>query len=178
MFSPAIRITLIVAAIIIGSYGLSIGSSSGWIMILAAVGFAFGYFRYGAVWSAWRAIRAENFDWAKSLMSTVRYPSLLSRQTLAYYHFANGLLCMQDDRLDAATDHLLAASEGALRTSNDRCIVLLNLAWLKANAGEIESARNYLKTAGTLPHKQEVANEFSRIESLIEETGENRGEKR
>lgn len=171
MLSPLVRLILVLALSALGGYQLSVGRASGSLYMVIAIGLAYGYFRYGAVWAAWRAVKAVNLPRARSLISSIRYPALLSRENLAYYHLIQGLLTMHDQRFDVATDHVLQAVAGALRTSNDRSLALLILAEIKAITGEVEAAREYLGKAQETEHKPGLEDAFKRVESLIEEAG-------
>ena len=172
MFSPVVRFGLVTLMLALGAYRVIDGDMLGWIYILAASWLTFGYFRYGAVWAAWRALKKHDYKRAKTLISTVHNPRNLSAQQLAYYHFIHGILQMHESEYDAAAGHLVTAAEGKLRTSNDRSVVFLTLAEIKAKEGKIDFARNYLERARETPHKGALDDVISQVESLVDEASE------
>ena len=169
MVSPLVRLGLVALLVAVGGYQVSIDRTSGWLLLVAAGGLTYGYFRYGAVWAAWRALKAMKYDRAKALIETVNNPQLLAPQQRAYYHFTQGILRMRDSKFGIAAEHLASAAEGSLRTSNDRSVALLTLAEAKVKGGEIDVAREYLAKAKEMPHKDGLGEAIRQVESLVDE---------
>ena len=157
MFTAPIRLALFAVCIGLGVYGLYTGQATAWAYLLAAVLLVYGHFRYGPVWLAWRAVRNNDLERAKRLLAGVSNPGSLRPDQSAYFSFAQGLVALNEGDLGAAVEHLTKASEGKLRTSNDRSLAVMYLSAAKFDLGEQDAARALLEKARSIPHKSGVA---------------------
>jgi hypothetical protein len=168
MFTPVARFSLILGCLAIGVWWLSTGEWMGIFVLFAAACFGFGYFRYGTVWLAFRALREGNIDKAENLISKVSYPSKLNSQNRAYYNWAKGAVAMRRGDFTRAKEFLELAAAGKLRTSNDRSILACFLAEIAVRNGDHTTARNQLEKARLEPHKHEVDRIISNVEKMMQ----------
>jgi uncharacterized protein HemY len=159
---------LIVATLALGLVEVSTGNSIGYWLIAAAALLAFGHFRYGPVWLAFRALRAGDADRAARLLSQVRRPSWLSSPQRAYFEFASGALAAARGADADAERHLRAALAHDLRTANDRCAVELELARVLAKRGDRVAALDVLAAASTREPKPELAEQLRQVGASLE----------
>ncbi len=170
MFSPIVRIVLIVVTVVLGGMMLSSGNVAGWGFLACGALFLFGYFRYGSVYAAITALNRQDFRHARSLVDSVFFPRLLARRHFANYHMASGWLAMIDDEFDAAIEHLTHAREAGLGTNNNECIALLFLAAAHKQTGCQQQADELLLAAKEIPHGSALGPLFRQIHDLV--TGE------
>lgn len=112
--------------------------------------------RNGTVWYGFHAFRDGDIRAVRKAMLQMRWPNMLSPQSLAYYHWLKGVVDMADNRFAAAKVHLLVAASGSLRTENDRSLVHCLLAEVGLQEQEPEVAREHLKHARALQHRPHV----------------------
>jgi predicted Zn-dependent protease len=128
---------------------------------------AYGYFRYGTVWLAFRALRAGRSERARALLDQIRFPDRLRSQDRAYYELLRGNLAYERENWASARDHFLRAREHALRTPNDRSMVECALAETLLRCGDPVEARKHLELAREHAHKPELAATIRRVDALI-----------
>jgi len=156
-FMPQQRLIL---AALCGALALLLAShASPWTAVPLLCGFLllWDYLRNSGVWIAFRAFRHGNLPRVRRTLAAVRWPRLLSRRSLAYYHWLRGVVDVAEGRLSAARVHLLVAATGALRTENDRSLVQCLLAELALQNGDRAAAAEHLRLANALGHHGEVA---------------------
>jgi predicted Zn-dependent protease len=136
-------------------------------MLIAACSLAYGYFRYGTVWLAFRALRAGHAGRARALLDQVAFPDYLRSQDRAYYEMLRGLLAREKEEWATAREHLQRALEGDLRTANNRSMVECALAEALLNCGESTAAREHLELARRHDHKTEMAAAIREVEEMI-----------
>ncbi len=168
MFSTSVRIALIVAALGLGLVEVSTGNSIGYCLIAAAALLAYGHFRYGPVWLAFRALKAGDADRAARLLSQVKRPSWLSSPQRAYFEFASGALAAARGADADAEQHLRAALAHELRTDNDRCAVEVDLARLLAKRGDRVAALEVLAAASARAPRPELAEQVRQVRASLE----------
>lgn len=127
-----------------------------WLFTLSAVWLVWDALRNGTVWYGFHAFRSGNHTALRNAMLSMRWPNMLSRQSLAYYHWMKGVVDVSDARFAAAKVHLLVAASGMLRTENDRSLVHCLLGEVALQEGEPEVAREHLRHAAALQHHPEV----------------------
>lgn len=156
-FTPHLRLIL---AMLCGALTLMFASHASPIFVLPLLSgllLLWDYFRNSGVWIGFRAFRVGNLLRVRRSLDSVRWPHLLSRRSLAYYHWLRGVLDAADGRLQAARVHLLVAATGALHTENDRSLVQCLLAELALQEGNAASAAEHVRLANALEHHGEVA---------------------
>ncbi len=112
--------------------------------------------RNSSVWYGFSAFRRGDMAAVNYTLQQVRWPKLLSSQSLAYYNWLKGVKEVTDERYAAAKVHLLVAINGELKTQNDRSLLHCLLAEIALQEDEAEIAREHLKHAAALQHHPEV----------------------
>lgn len=168
MFSTSVRLALIVAALGLGLVEVSSGHAIGYCLIAAAALLAYGHFRYGPVWLAFRALRAGDAERAARLLSQVKRPSWLSSPQRAYFEFASGALAAARGADADAEQHLRAALAHELRTDHDRCAVEVDLARLLAKRGDRVAALEVLAAASARAPRPELAEQVRQVRASLE----------
>lgn len=155
-FTPHLRLILVLLCaaltLMFASHALPVTV----VPLLCGLVLLWDYFRNSGVWIGFRAFRQGNLLRARRAVGSVRWPHLLSRRSLAYYHWLRGVLDAADGRLQAARVHLLVAATGALRTENDRSLVQCLLAELALQEGDRATAAEHVRLANALGHHGEV----------------------
>lgn len=167
MFHPVVRFLLVAACVLYGVWSLQAGRETWIVPFLAAGLLAWGYFRHGTVWLAFRAARRGDFDRSGRLIAKVREPERLTDQNRAYYHWIRGMLALERGDLAPAREHLETAGRGKLRTANDRSIVACQTAEVCARLGDRAAAQVYLTNARAQPHKPQVDELIAKVERIV-----------
>ena len=153
MFSLTFRVLLFVAAIGYGSFQIAHGRLFGCLPLCGAAVLVIGYFRYGAIRPAFKAMLRHDLAAAGRYLATIRFPGLLGAQSRAYYHWINAVVLAQEvGSLQAAEEEMRRAVGGALRTSNDRCVATATLAQIMAIRGDRSGAMRILADAEKIAH--------------------------
>ncbi len=169
MLSLPVRIFIVVITSAYGVYKLSNGDQFGYIYLAVAAIFVVGYFRYGPIRPAFIAMRRGQFDIAQQLIATIKFPKLLSAQSRAYFHWINAVLATQEpEKLRYAEQQIRLAIDGALRTSNDRCLATATLAHIVAQSSNLDRARQILADAEKMPHKENVSDYLNKLKAEFE----------
>lgn len=166
-FTPAMRLTLALLALVAGGYLLQLGTSAAALVFSTAVLLLWNYVRHSSVWSAFRAFQRRDIARVRMLLGYVRWPHLLSKPSLAYYHWLQGVVDAADGRLKAAQVHLLVAAAGDLRSPNDRCLVQCLLAEVLLQQGDREAAREHLRFAEALAEHDELKPLLRSLETRV-----------
>lgn len=169
-FTPHQR--LILALLCVALTLMFASHASAWTVLplLCGLLLLWDYVRNSGVWIAFRAFRQGNLPRTRRTLASVRSPRLLSRRSLAYYHWLRGVLDAADGRLQAARVHLLVAATGALRTENDRSLVQCLLAELALQAGDRKTAAEHVRLANALGHHGEVAHIITALRRRLDGT--------
>ncbi|NUP06584.1 MAG: hypothetical protein HOW73_11055 [Polyangiaceae bacterium] len=165
MFSPAARLLATLFAIIGGVTYAMRGSSAGWLLVAAGLLVGSGYFRYGTVWSAFRAYQRGDVGTTAQRLAQTRYPALLTAESRAYFEFLTGAVQLRRGDPGVARSHLEIAARGPLRTENMQCIVQCHLAEAALELGEHNRALDYLAAARKLPHTDALEEIIGRLET-------------
>ncbi|MEL6867973.1 MAG: hypothetical protein AAFP19_26345, partial [Bacteroidota bacterium] len=105
------------------------------------------YLLFGNIWMAFKKLRLGKLEEAEDLVNQIKWPSWLSRQHRAYYHFIKGMIALQKKELPEGEKHLITAMDIGLRTPNDKALVALNLAHICYVGKRVEDSKNYLGQA-------------------------------
>jgi tetratricopeptide (TPR) repeat protein len=169
MFSNKVRLALIAGCLLFGTFSLLRNDKSLALMLLVSGAcLLYGYFRYGAVWQAFRYVKSGDMVKAEKLLDAIKNPQLLTNSQKSYYFFAKGLI--EDDKgcLEKAQACYLQALALPSLTPNNKAIVNLHLAQIYHRRGANKEASERLKLASELPHKPGVAAEIQQLKDLIE----------
>ncbi len=164
MFTPFIRIILIVSCFGMAILFYSKDDFENMAMTLVAAGlFAYGYFRYGTVYAAFRHLKKNNLKKAEKLISTIKNPNRLTKGHKSYYHFTKGIIASEKKEWDSSYTELTKALEIGLRTKNDTSIVLLNLVEIEFERKKLNEAEDYLDKLKAFELKPLVKEEADKL---------------
>ncbi|MEQ1911713.1 MAG: hypothetical protein ABMA15_23040 [Vicinamibacterales bacterium] len=167
MFTRRARIAVMTVAAALGTWRWWTGDPTGaWFLVAAAL-LAYGHFRYGTVWLAFRALRKGDVDRAGSFLNQVARPGMLSPESRAYYFMVFGLVAASRGQLGEAESALRKALALPLRTENDRALVEVALAELLVTSTSPNEARELLALAAGRATKPVVSKEVERVTALL-----------
>ncbi len=168
MFTPIIRIVLVIFSLIAAAYFYSKEDFVNMSMMLIAGGlFIYGYFKYGTVYAAFQQIKKDNVKKAEELISKIKNPDKLTKGHKSYYYFTTGIIALEKKDFEKSHSDLTQALDIGLRTENDKSIVLLNLANVELLREDYNKAFEYIKKVRQLKLKPLVESETNRIEKEI-----------
>jgi hypothetical protein len=166
MLNPKIRLLLALVSFLLGGYGVITNDYLGFVLIAASAFLGYGYFKYGTVWLAFRAVSAGHVEKAAELLRQVERPASLSAQERAYFELASGFVCASRAQNADAERHLRLALDNQLRTDNDRALAEAVLAQLLTARDEVAEARSLLERAKARSCRPAIA---ERIRTLHEQ---------
>lgn len=166
MLTPRIRAILAVIAFALGAYQVIEGHFIGLALLAASAFLAVGYFKYGTVWLAFRAVARGQTDEAARLLQQVRRPASLGAQERAYFELASGFVCAARAQNQQAEEHLRSALASSLRTESDRALAEAVLGQLLVARGSFSEARALLDQAAARSSRPAIA---QRIQALRDE---------
>jgi ATP/maltotriose-dependent transcriptional regulator MalT len=166
MLTPRIRLVLAVLAFSFGTYRVIAGDYWGLALLAASALLAYGHFKYGTVWLAFRAVARGQTQKAEQLLRQVRRPAALGARERAYFELASGFVCVSHARNEQAEKHLRLALANELGTSSDRALAEAVLAQLLVARGELSEARAMLDQARARSCRPAIA---QRIQALRDE---------
>lgn len=169
MFGNRLRGAAVLVSTGLGIYLLVSGVIWGLVFLAAAALLAWGYYRYGTVWLALRALSAGDGERAARLLNGVRRPDRLGSQSRAYYEYVRGVLAAAEERFDRAESHLRSSLDHRLRTENDRTLVECTLAEVLILRGRKDEARAILSRARARDHKPTLDELMERIDQRLQE---------
>lgn len=167
-YSPDTRLLVALVAFLCSLYlGFNVSPLAG---LFAIVGFwlLWDAFRQSSIWNGFRAFRSGDLAAVRSALTQVRWPNLLTAESLAYYHWLKGVIDLADARFAAAKVHLLVAASGQLRTENDRSLVHCLLAEVGLQESDGVAAREHLHHARALKHHPEVDRVINNLSARLE----------
>lgn len=166
MLTPRLRLFLAVLSFAFGCYRVIANDLIGFAFLGLTAILTYGYFKYGTVWLAFRAVAGGNVKRAAALLSQVQRPESLGGPERAYFELASGFVCAARSQNDEAEQHLRLALAGPLRTENDRALAEAVLAQLLVARNELPEARTVLEQASSRTCRPEVG---ERIRALRDE---------
>lgn len=167
MFSPRVRALLAAVSFAFGCYQVVSGHYVGLVFFAVAAFLAYGYFKYGTVWLAFRAVARGEMEGAAKLLAQVRKPEALGAQDRGYYELASGFVCASRGQNERAEAHLRAALAHELRTDNDRALAEAVLAQLLIARDEMVEARKLLERAVGRDSRPAIAARIRAIQSEL-----------
>ena len=168
MFNRFYRAILIcICAVAAVFYYLKEDYGSMTMMLIAAGLFIYGYYRYGNVYIAFKALQIEDYAKAKKLISEIKNPELLVKGQKSYYHFSLGILASNEKKWNVSYNELVEALNIGLRTKNDTSIVLLNLANVEFNRQNFDEAMDFIAQIKEMELNPLVRSEVDKLETEI-----------
>lgn len=169
MFSPALRLCLILASVAFGVHQLLQGNTLAGMGFLAGAGLlAWGHVRYGTVQVAFQRLQAGDVRGANRMLDGVKRPDMLASQHRAYYELIKGMLAVQEEAYEKAETHLRTALVHKLRTDNDKAIVEAHLAAAVLQLGKEEEAKKLIASAREKNPRPTLVAMLDKLESTIE----------
>ena len=146
MFTINLRLKLAIIAIgIIGGLALifTAGFWYGFPLILIGLGFLASYILLGTVQSAAQLLEKMKFVEAEERLKWTLKPNWLYVTNRAFYYIMKGSIASNLNRPDEAEAHFEKAKDLKLPSDNERALVYLQLANIKANQGKWPQAKAY-----------------------------------
>jgi hypothetical protein len=171
MLTPRTRWLLAVVSFSFGAYQVVCGRYVGCVLLAASAFLAYGYFKYGTVWLAFRAVSAGEIDKAAQLLQRVPRPASLAAQERGYYELASGFVCAARAQNQDAERHLRLALENQLRTDNDRALAEAVLAQLLIARDELADARALLARAAARSCRPAIAKRIQVLHDGLPRSG-------
>ncbi len=164
MFTPFIRIILVIICLVVSIWFYFLGNFTyAGLMLFAAGLFIYGYFKYGTVFIAFQQLKKENFAKAERLISKINTPNNLSKKQKSYYHLTKGLIEFKKNKLDVAKSELNKALKIGLGSKNDTSILLLYLAIVEYELRNLSSANEYIKKLKNFDLKPLIKSEMDKL---------------
>ncbi len=143
-----INLKLKIAAIIIGIFGgltlvFTAGFWYGFPFILIGIGFLVSYILLGTVQSAAQLLEKVKFVEAEERLKWTLNPNWLYVTNRAFYFIMKGSIAANLNRPDEAEGYFEKAKDLKLPSDNERALVYLQLANIKANQGKWPQAKAY-----------------------------------
>ena len=167
MLTPRVRGLLAIVAFLLGVYGLIKGDYLGMVGIGISALLAYGYFKYGNVWLAFRSVSAGQMEKAAQHLQQVGRPAALGTEERAYFELASGFVCASRGQNAQAEQHLRVALANELRTQNDRALAEAILAQLLIARDELTEARSVLDEAAARPARPAIAQRIRDLRSEL-----------
>ncbi|SDH34743.1 hypothetical protein [Winogradskyella thalassocola] len=168
MFTPIIRIILVIFSLISATYFYTKEDFANMSMMLIAAGlFIYGYFKYGTVYAAFQQMKNDNLKKAEELISKINNPDKLTKGHKSYYYYTTGIIALEKQELEKSHSDLTEALNIGLRTEKDKSIVLLNLANIELLRKDFNKANEYIEKVRELDLNPLVESETNRIEKEI-----------
>lgn len=168
MYTPLIRITLMLASISFALYFYLTKDYINMTCSLLGTGLIIsGYFRNGTVYIAWQNLKKGKNKRAEELISKIKYPNYLSKGQKSYYHFTKGLLYSEKKEWENSLAELSKALEIGLRTKNDTAIALLNMAEVEFEQKNYDKTQDYIDKVRKQELKPLVQSETDLLEKKI-----------
>jgi len=146
MFTINIKLKLAIITIgIIGGLALmfTAGFWYGFPFLLIGIGFLVSYLLLGTVQSAAQMLERMKFVEAEERLKLTLFPKLLYVTNRAFYYIMKGSIAANLNRHDEAEIHFETAKNLKLPSDNERALIYLQLANIKANQGKWTAAKSY-----------------------------------
>ncbi len=136
-----------------------------WILGIALLA---SYLLLGTVSSAAQLIQDQNFAGAEQRLSLTKFPKLLYVTNRAFYYIMKGTLSAQGGDAKIAEDHFNTALSLKLPSDNEKAMVLMQLANIKAQKNNWTAASNYFKEVKKLKITQsDIKNQVDYFEKAM-----------
>lgn len=142
-----------------------------WLMGIVMLG---SYLFLGTVQSAAQLIQDGDFESASKRLSLTKFPNLLYITNRAFYYIMKGTLSSQGGDHKTAEDYFNTALGLKLPSDNEKAMVLMQLANIKASRNNWTAAKNYFSQAKKLDvTQQEIKNQLDYFDKAL---NNNRGQ--
>jgi tetratricopeptide (TPR) repeat protein len=171
----------LIALGIFGGIALSVayGFWYGFLFILAGILLLVGYVLLGTVQSAATFLQTQDFDAAQKRLDLTFFPKFLYGPNRAYYHLLRGTIGMQKQEYDYAEAEYALAQKAGLPSDNEKAMILLQLANLRAQKGNWTAAQTYVRQLKELkvtePQLRDQIKEFDKAISQRGQVQQMRG---
>ncbi len=126
------------------------------------------YIFLGTVQSSAQLIQDEDFAGAEARLKLTKFPKFLYVTNRAFYYIMNGTISAQKGDNKGAEDHFNTALSLKLPSDNEKAMVLMQLANIKATKGNYTAATNYFKQAKALNITQpDIKNQLDYFDKAI-----------
>ena len=145
MFTINLKLKLAIIAVgIIGGLALifTAGFWYGFPLVLIGLGFLVSYLLLGTVQSAAQMLEKMQFVEAEERLRWTLYPKFLYVTNRAFYYIMKGSIAANLNRPDEAEGYFEIAKNLKLPSDNERALVHLQLANIKANQGKWTQAKS------------------------------------
>lgn len=169
MFSPTIRLLLIIGSMILAIAMFFRGETAlGTGLLVSSALLGYGYFRTGAVYLAFKQMQKGRIPRAQKLINGIRRPDWLSPGQKAYYYFVKAALSMAHKDFDSSREHFEKSLEIGLRTEHDEAIANANLAFGQMKLGHYQSAREYFDRIKHLRYRNELQPQLDQLKEQLQ----------
>ena len=169
MYSPIVRLILLVLALFMAWKSYLGGNMTSTYMSVVAIGLIiWGYFKNGTVYGSFQLLKKEKYDEAEKLLSKTKYPELLKKSQKSYYHFIKGFIELNRKNYEISSEQFATAIEMGLRTENDKAVANLALSEIELKKSNFERAQLILDNLKSTELKPEVRTELGRIQNEID----------
>lgn len=126
------------------------------------------YIFLGTVMSSAQLIQDSDFDGAEARLKLTKFPQWLYVTNRAFYYIMSGTIAANKNDNKVAEDHFNTALSLKLPSDNEKAMVFMQLANLKASKGNWTAATNYFKQAKGLEITQsDIKNQLSYFEKAL-----------
>lgn len=169
MFSNRTRIILSVIHLLLFACFMYAGNTYLSLLMILGIFFqVYGYFRYNAIWRAFRYFSAQNFSQVKKLIDGVKYPALLADGQKGFYYMLKAAVNLyHDNKYDEVENDLDKALKTGVRTENNISIIHIMHARLYTRLKQYAKAGESLQKAKDIPHKRMLDNDMENLEKEI-----------
>lgn len=122
----------------------------GFPFILIGLGLAVGYVLLGTVQSAAELMQTGDMTAANQRLALTLKPEWLYVTNRAYYYMLKGTMAMSEKNTEEGEIYLNKAQSLKLPTDNEKAMIELQLASIKANKGKIKEAEAHMRTLKSL----------------------------
>jgi tetratricopeptide (TPR) repeat protein len=153
MFIIDIRLRFaLMAVLFLGGLLLSIftGFWYGFPLILIGLVLLVGYILLGTVQSAAQLMQDGDMEAADKRLSMTLKPEWLYVTNRAYYYMLKGSIAMADKRMEEGEEYLTKAQNLQLPSDNEKAMIEMQFASMKANRGQIKQAEVHLRNLRNL----------------------------
>ncbi|WP_373548310.1 hypothetical protein [Haliscomenobacter sp.] len=142
----------LMAVLTLGGIALSaaFGFWYGFPFILIGLGLTVGYVLLGTVQSAAEIMQSGDMAAATQRLNLTLKPDWLYVTNRAYYYMLKGTMAMSDKDTEAGEVYLSKAQSLKLPTDNEKVMIELQLASIKANKGKLKEAEAHMRTIKSL----------------------------
>lgn len=153
MFIIDIRLRFaLMAVLFFGGLLLSIftGFWYGFPLILIGLVLLVGYILLGTVQSAAQLMQDGDMEGAEKRLSMTFKPEWLYVTNRAYYYMLKGSIAMADKRMEEGEEYLTKAQNLQLPSDNEKAMIEMQFAGMKANRGQVKQAEVHLRNLRNL----------------------------